>query len=146
VSHDIKPIAFAANYDIQTQHVSDDWLRHIEPGPADREVQRLKSKLAAYEANEPEFEIGIEVDGEPISVVRIEDLTEAERDRIEGKILADNPPKNQNGGRAFGITSGIASYDHSYKDRYKAYLKSIPTIMNDYAQRVERGFNQSDSG
>jgi hypothetical protein len=141
VSHDIKPIAFAANYNVETLHVSDDWLRHIEPGPADKEVQRLKGKLAEYQANEPVFDIRIEVDGEPISVVRIEDLTEAERDRIERKILADNPPQDQNGGRSFGLT--FPNYDHSYEDRYTAYLKSIPTSMNDYAQRLERTFNQA---
>lgn len=143
VSQDIKPIAFAANYDLETRHVSENWLRAMEPGPADKEMQRLKGKLAEYEAKEPEFEIKIELlDCEPVSVVRIADLTEAERDRIERKIVLENPEKDQVRGQ-YGIMSGTGSYDHSYGDKYQAYRKRIPVFMANYAQRMERLFNQA---
>lgn len=145
VSQDIRPITLATNYDLETQHVSESWLRQVEPGPADKEVQRLKGKLADYEAKEPEFEIKIEMpDGEPVSVVRIEDLTDAERDRIERKIFAMNPQQDQlRGNRPFDHVSFYDTYDSTYKDRYEAYRKRVPSFMLNYAQRLERLFNQA---
>jgi hypothetical protein len=77
-------------------------------------------------------------DGEPVSVVRINDLTEAERDRIEHKIIADNPKYDPNGS---GLMLGVT--DYSYETRYKAYRKNIPIFMSDYARRLERTFNQA---
>lgn len=143
VSHDIKPIYLAANNNMRTLHVSDDWLRHAEPSPADKEVQRLKGRLAEYEAKEPEFVISIEMlDCEPVPTVRIEELTDFERDRIERKIIMENPEYAQ-ARSTYGLISGIGSYDHSYGKRYKAYRKHIPIFMNTYSQRLERLFNQA---
>jgi hypothetical protein len=143
VSHDIKPINFAANYDIETLHVSDAWLHQAEPSPAEKEVQRLKGKLAEYEAKEPEFKIAIEMlDGESVSIALIEDLTDAERDRIERKIVTDHPEQDQVSG-PYGLAFSIGNYDHSYGDRYKAYRKRIPVFMETYEQRLERLFNQT---
>lgn len=144
VSHDIKSIRLASDHDMQTLHVTDDWLRAPEPSPHDKEVQRLKGKLAEYEAKEPEFEINIEIlDGEPVSVVQIEDLTDAERARIERKIIADNPKRDQARNGAYGMIPEPALYDSSYDDRYKAYLQRIPEFMANYEQRLERLFNQT---
>lgn len=143
VSHDIKPIALAANYDLETKHVSQKWLRSMDPSPADREVQRLKGKLAEYEAKEPAFDIKIEMlDGEPVSVLRIEDLTDAERASIEHTIVADNPEEKQTLGR-YSVRSDIVRFDHSYGAKYKAYRNRIPIFMSNYAQRLERLFNQA---
>lgn len=140
VSHDIKPIAFAANYDLETLHVSDNWLRQAEPSPVDKEVQKLKMKLAVYEATEPEFKIKIEMpDREPASVVRIEDLTAVERDYIEQKIYFANPKQDQ----VRSTYRFMYSYDESYDDRFDAYRKRIPIFMANYAQRLERLFNQA---
>lgn len=61
VSHDIKPIAFASNYDLPTLHVSDSWLRQPEPHPKDREIQKLNQELAQHREKEPAFEIGVEL-------------------------------------------------------------------------------------
>ena len=36
ISQDIKPIALAANYDLETKHVSEKWLRQMEPAPPTR--------------------------------------------------------------------------------------------------------------
>ena len=142
VSHDLKPISFAAHYSIKRLHVSDNWLRQTEPSRADKEVQRLKSQLSEYLAKEPQFEITIEMlDGEPLSVVRIEDLTDAERTDIGGKIVAGHPEQHQD--RHPSLMFGIGSYDHSYSDRYKAYRRRIPLFMMDYALRLERVFNQA---
>lgn len=143
VSHDIKSIRLAADHDMNTLHVSDDWLRAPEPSPHDKEVQKLKNKVAEYEAKEPAFEISIEIlDGEPVSVVRIEELTDAERNGIEQKILADNPKQDQVRSK-LGMLSALGNYDSSYDGRFATYLRRIPEFMANYEQRVERLFNQA---
>jgi len=96
VSHDIKPIAFASNYDVPTLHVSESWLRQPEPHPKDREVQKLKHQLTQYQVAEPTFEISIDViEAEPVELVRIEDLSDAECATIHSRIHDLNPPEDQ---------------------------------------------------
>lgn len=108
VSHDIKPIAFASGYDVSTLHVSDSWLRQLEPHPKDRQIQKLNHQLAQYQAAEPTLEFSIElIEPEPISLVRIEDLSDAERHTIHSRIQELNPPVGQESG-AYGILSGMA--------------------------------------
>lgn len=122
---------------IETFHVSDNWLREMEPSPNDKEIQRLKNKLAEYQVNEPEFEIKINIlDSEPISVLRIEDLTPSERNCIERKIIEDNPKVSQR-------SDFLSMTDSSYNDHYDAYRKRIPSFMDNYAQNLERLFNQT---
>lgn len=141
VSHDIKPIAFASNYDVQTWHVSDSWLRQPEPHPRDREIQRLNQQLAQYKEVEPVFEIGLDLfNGEPVVLMHIDDLTDAERDAIHRRIHELNPPEVQATG-PYGITLG--TYDHSYDERFSAYRKRIPVFLSNYALRMERLFNQA---
>lgn len=141
VSHDIKPIAFASNYDVPTLHVSDSWLRQPEPHPKDREIQKLNQLVAQYKAAEPAFEIAIELlhKVEPVTLVRIEDLSHEERTILERRILDQNPPEDQASG-TFGVLAG--TYDHSYDERFMAYRRRIPIFMAHYAQRLERLFNQ----
>jgi hypothetical protein len=143
VSHDIKPIAFASNYDVPTLHVSDNWLRQPEPHPKDREIQKLNQKLAERLLTEPAFEISIElIDTEPVTLVRIEDLTYAERASIERRIQDLNPPVGQ-AQDAFGIMLNSITYDHTYDERFEAYRKRLTVFMANYAQRLERLFNQA---
>lgn len=140
VSHDIKPIVFASNYDVPTLHVSDSWLRQSEPHPKEREIQKLNQQLTQYRVTEPAFEIGIElIDAEPVALVCIEDLTDTERTTIHRRIHDLNPPMGQAQG-PFGIA---LNYDHSYGERFEAYRKRIPVFLSNYAQRMERLFNQA---
>lgn len=142
VSHDIKPIAFSSNYDLATLHVSDSWLRQPEPHPKDREIQKLNQQLAQYQAMEPAFEIAIELmAAEPVALVRIEDLSDAERDIIHRRIHELNPRMDQRSGRNPIMAS--MTYDHSYDGRFEAYLKRVPVFIANYEQRLERLFNQA---
>jgi hypothetical protein len=144
VSHDIKPIAFASGYEIETLHVSDSWLRPSEPGPSDRENQKLKQQLAEFKANQPEFEITVELpNGEPVPLFRIEDLTPTEGADILRKIHLLNPPARQDRDR-YGIMSSIGSHDHTYDDRFKAYRQRLAGMMGSYSQRLEKLFNQAE--
>lgn len=141
VSHDIKPIALASNYDLETCHVSNNWLRPTEPSPHDKEMQRLKSKVVDYEAKEPAFEITIKmIDAEPVKIARIEDLTDAERRQMEGKIVADHPKVSQSI-CPFAISS--LNLDDSYSGRYEKYRERVHMFMENYSERLERLFNQA---
>lgn len=143
VSHDIKPIAFALNYDVPTLHVSDSWLRQPEPHPKDREMQKLNQQLVQFRAAEPAFEFGLElIDAEPVTLLRIEDLSDAERAIIENRIKDLNPPVDQARG-TYGMSANVGTYDYSYNERFEAYRKHFPIFMANYAQRLERLFNQA---
>ena len=142
VSQDIKPIAFASNYDMATLHVSESWLHPIKPHPKDREIQKLNHQLAQYRATEPKFVVGIElIDPQPVALVRIEDLSDTERANIQDRIHALNPPETQ-ARDTYGIPS-LGFYDHSYGQKYKTYRKRIPNFMASYEKRLERLFNQA---
>ena len=142
VSHDIKPIAFASNYDLPTLHVSDEWLRQPEPHPKDREIQKLKHQLKEYEVTEPAFEITMElIDKEAVEIVQIEDLTDDERASIYSRILELNPKVTQS--TFYGMNVDIPSHDYSYDKKFDAYLKQVPVFVANYAQNLERLFNQA---
>lgn len=143
VSHDIKPIIFASDYNVRTLQVSDNWLRQPEPHPKDRENQKLRNRVAEFEKSQPEFEIEIDLpDGEPVRVTRINELTGAERDQIERKIVAANPRQNQQL-RGYGALTGLDSFDVTYNDRFDKYRKRIPAYVANYEERIERLFNQT---
>lgn len=143
VSHDIKPIVYASNYDLATLHVSDSWLRPPEPHPKDREIQKLKQRLVQYQAAEPAFHIHIEViAAEPVELVRIEDLSAVERATIHRRIHDLNPPVDQVRG-TYRMMSAFGIYDDSYNDRFATYRKRLEVFMANYAQRLERLFNQT---
>jgi hypothetical protein len=142
VSHDIKPLIFASSYGVATRHVSDNWLRQPEPGPADKENQRLKQRLAQYQATEPAFDISIDLlSEEPVSIVRIEDLSDAERTAIQRRIYELNPPIDQARG-AHGLIPSLAQYDPSYDERFQSYRDQLSIFLEIYAQKLEKLFNQ----
>jgi len=142
LSHDIEPIAFATSHDLETVHVSDDWLRQVEPGPVERENQRLKAQIAVLQSTQPKFEINVDVcDRQPLNLVRIKDLTPEERGAVTNVILGLYPRNGQSQG-SFGIGAGIGTYDYSYDRLYDQYLKNVPLYVAQYAARIERMFNQ----
>lgn len=143
VSHDIKPIAFASNYDLLTHHVSDNWLRPTEPHPKDRELQKLTQQLAAYRSKEPAFKIEIElVEKEPLTIIQIQNLSNSEKSDILEHIYALNPPVEQ-AGDSFGLYRTLPSYDHYYEQRYEKYRNKLPRFVDEYELHLERAYNQS---
>ncbi|MEW8692674.1 MAG: hypothetical protein AB2535_16635 [Candidatus Thiodiazotropha endolucinida] len=143
VSHDIKPITFASNYNLATHHVTDSWLRQPEPHPKDRQIQKLQQKLTNYETTEPAFQITIDlIDEESVTLVRIDDLSNKERASIQNRIFELNPPVDQSG-NIQGISLSTDTYDFYYDERFMAYQKSIPVFMTNYEQKLERTFNQA---
>lgn len=142
VSQDIKPLAFAKNFGLNTKHVSETWLRPKEPSPSEKEIQRLKSKLTMYETKEPSVSVKIDIiDNEPIQTFRIRPLTSIERSSIETKIIRNNPRKTQS--IQHPIPSAFPVYDHEYDREFDNYVKKIPIYVKDYENRMARLFNQA---
>lgn len=140
VSHDIKPIAFATSHDISTLHVSDSWLRQIEPHPKERMIQKLNHEIAEYKSKEPSFEITIEIlKSEPINLLCIENLSKDEADNFLNQIIEKNPRKRQSTGS--GVYE-IHNHDYSYDGKFDAYQKRIPTFVEKYPENMEVLLNQ----
>lgn len=139
VSHDLKPLALAAARGLRVLHVSDDWLRPTEPSPHEKEVQRLKARVRDLEVTQPEFTIEIAVDGEPLPLVRVEDLDDNGRKVIWKKLLA-NASRDPEPHSPFGIS---IDRDYSYEDRWKTFIEeALPTFADQYARKIELIYNQ----
>lgn len=142
VSHDIKPIAFAAGRGLMTHHISDDWLRPPEPGPADKEIQRLKQQVRELRSAEPEISIEIEIDSErPVCLHRLEPLSpEATAAAIALVRRETKGPSRQS---QWGLGGDYFNHDSSFDDRFDEYLNTtIPEFFANYAERLQGAFNQ----
>lgn len=141
VSHDLKPLAFATGRGLPVHRASDAWLRPVEPGPKDREIQRLKQQVADFKKDEPRFDIAIDVpDGNPATVHRIAPLTEAQAASVTEAILARNPRQEQ---RLDNLVIGLSDYDSSYEDEYAAWkVETVPRFVAAFSEKLEMVFNQ----
>ncbi len=145
VSHDIKPLVYARGRDLPVHQASDDWLRGPEPSPKDKEIQRLKQKVAEYKRDEPTFEISIEVsDMTPPTIYRIAALN-AEQVNAVTTLIEDQNPKKSNGSRDFyGMSSSFnIDRDSSYDGKYSAFInRKVPSFVAKFSEKLELLFNQ----
>jgi hypothetical protein len=142
VSHDIKPISLALNNNLDRFHVSDKWLRPRESSPQEKELQRLKAKVALFEETQPAFSISISLPDESAKrLIQVYDLTEEEKNKIYQKIISANPMLNQRK-NSFGL-SDLHIFDHTYESRYHDYVDKIPDFLHNYSRHIERVFNQT---
>lgn len=145
LSHDIKPLAYARGRGLPVHQASDDWLRPVEPGPKDKEIQRLKQQVGDLRKTEPEFGIVIDVDGaEPFSVYSVGPLTTEQADMFAKAIRKGNPPKQEDARSGpFGIQVYDIHRDHSYAERYDAYVANvIPAFTRTFHGKLEAMYNQ----
>lgn len=143
ISHDIKPLVYATGRDLPVHQASDAWLRPIEPGPKDKEIQRLKQQLGEFRKDEPVFEIEIEIaDARPWSIQKFAPLTDAQRGSVTKQILRKNERVAQRRDVYSGPTSFL-DYDSEYDDRYDTYRhQTVPEFVERFAQRMELLANQ----
>lgn len=141
VSHDLKPIIFATSHGVEALHVSDKWLRPLEPHPRERENQRLKSQLAQHESGQPKFEIAINLPaGELIRLRRIGDVSATERRALVEKILTLNPKYSQ---FTRGFMTVFDRIDDSYDERFEEYCALVSDYVVNYEEKIERLLNQT---
>lgn len=143
ISHDIKPLAYARGRDLHVHQASDAWLRPIEPGPKDKEIQRLKQQVADLKKDEPNFAILIEVSGgDPTIFYKIAPLEAQEALALIESIRSKNG-KVEQPQAPFGIAGMYSDYDSSYDDNYEEYLnKTLPNFVANFNDKLEVLFNQ----
>lgn len=142
VSHDIKPLALARAHGLAVHRASDDWLRPIEPGPKDKEIQRLKQQVQDLRRDEPTFEISISLSpDDPLSLWSVVPLDDTARGDLSGKLQGRVRPLSQRGDGVLGIRG--LDYDHTYDDRFDAYHDTtLPAFAGDFHNRMGLLFNQ----
>jgi hypothetical protein len=142
VSHDIKPLAYARGRQLQVHQASDAWLRAVEPGPKDKEIQRLKQQLSEFRKDEPTFAIKIEVsEADPLQVTKVTSLSEEQRKALTQQILARNKPTVQRRD-PYGLSISML-YDHGYEERYEKYKTvTVPDFVNNFSKKMGVMINQ----
>jgi len=64
-TQDPNVMAGASRHGLQTKRLPDHWMMDPEPSPAEKEIQRLKSRVKELEATEPELSVEIRLEGSP---------------------------------------------------------------------------------
>ena len=145
VSHDIKPLAYARGRGLPVHKASDAWLRDPEPGPKDKEIQRLRQQVAEFRKDEPTFSSSIEVaDVNPLTVHKVAVLDAPQRDALVASIKAQNPRKPNGRNDPYGMGSLLQSdRDSSYDGKYSTYIsKTVPAFAAAFHEKIELLFNQ----
>jgi hypothetical protein len=145
VSHDIKPLAYAKGRNLPVHQASDRWLRDPEPGPKDKEIQRLKQQVAEFRRDEPTLDVSVKVsDAEPLEVYRVASLSPVQTTALEAKLKRDNPMKANGRTDPYGLGSALHSdRDSSYDGKYRNFVsKKIPAFAAAFHEKLELLFNQ----
>lgn len=140
VSHDINPLGVAQDHGLRIHHVGDHWLLPPEPSPTEKEMQRLKGRIAVLEADQPEFEIQIDVPAAAPALLRRFGPLGADQQRELLNALLDELDKPQNGGFSMGFDP---LRDASFDGRWDAYTdRTLPAFVEAYAEKMELIYNQ----
>lgn len=143
ISHDIKPLAYATGRGLQVYQASDDWLRPAEPGPKDKEIQRLKQQMSELRKDEPSFKIEIGLsDINPLTVHRIAPLSADQASELTRKIKSSNRRKGQ--GSSFGnMYVPLFNEDYSYDRRFDKFVATtVPRFVENFNEKIETLCNQ----
>lgn len=133
LSYDIRPISAAARHGLQVARLPEHWLLPPEPGPAEKEIQRLKQQVTLLKAQEPEFAISISFPDVPDPLV-LRDVQPLARDRCAALYEKLLKPKQ------YG--PGIQMRDPSYEDNYEKYKEELGRYLAEANQRLSLLFNQ----
>ena len=138
VSSDMYPIAMASRHGLATHLANDKWLRPPEPSPHQKEVQRLKERNRVLEAQEPQFDVELSVNGSAATrLYRVRPLSNDEHDKFVTSVLARNPMKPQS------RRSIVDSLDIGYEKRYEEYESiTVPKFADQLPNLLELIFGQ----
>lgn len=141
VSADIHPISMASRHGIKTFHAKDSWIRQAEPGPAEKENQRLRSRISELESKEPQIELDFyvkESDSTATKIYRVSELTNEDRTLFISSLIERNPKERQKYNTTF-----YSLNDHTYDDRYEEYSsEKVPKFANDLGNVLELLYGQ----
>lgn len=140
LSHDNNPIAMASRHGIKTRRMPDHWLLEPEPSPSEKELVKLKARVSELEAKEPAISVDLAFNlVEPVQLYRILSLSEADRERLQRRILE----KNRRIARPSGL--GMTSFypDNGYEEKYRKYTtESVPQHVQQFHHRLEIAYSQ----
>lgn len=144
ISHDINPNAMAARRGLRAIRPPDSWLRPRESSPADKEIQRLKQRLAELEKSQPKLQLSISIQAtQPIPIYKVAALTEDEQTDLVTAVLTEHPRPSQPSNRGLGLSFDSLTRDHTLDDRYDAYSeKVVPSYAKQLHQFLERTYDQ----
>lgn len=131
-SYDNNPIAMASRHGIKVRKLPESWLMEPEPSPHEKELLRLKGKIAELETTEPEIEVKLEFEApDPLQIYRVEALDASEQHDFAARILRQNRKVSQDAGM-LGVSF---MQDSGYDDKYSKYREqTVPR----HAARVHR--------
>jgi len=144
ISNDIRPVALATKSGLKVLHATDAWLRPKDSSPNDKEMQRLKQKVAELEKTEPAISISLDVAGElPCEVFIVEPLNSADTAVLKKLILERTPEPKSLSGSMFSL-SALSEYgDHVAREDYDKYVRvTLPKFIDAYSTCLEQLFGQ----
>ena len=143
VSNDVKPVWLASQNGLQAIHASDAWLRPKEPSPHDKEVQKLKQRVAELEKQEPALDAEIEIDTKDHISYAVHPLSPSEQHDLVKSILARKPrPHAQRRGlHEFALPAWTES--RVTEESYQQFeSKAVPDFVAKFPDLVEWALGQ----
>jgi hypothetical protein len=142
VSNDIKPIWLAGQYGIRVFHAGDAWRRPPEPSPHDKEVQKLKQRVAELEATQPKLAVAINVDLAGFKRFAVRPPEPSEKERLVESFLARNPPPRRVSRGILDLQLEGFSDDVVTQEAYEEFQDSLPEFADKYAELLELEYGQ----
>lgn len=137
ISQDNNPLFTAKRHGIKTFRISEKWLPQPEQSPSDREIAKLKRRIADLEKTEPEFVFEFKPDVEEPTIYRVAPLQDEEIDWLIVRIRDLNPKPGQMYD-GYGMPA-----DHTLDSRYEKFFnETIPEFAKKIHSKLEERYGQ----
>lgn len=124
LSYDTRPRAAAIRHGLAAMKPPEDWMLPPEPGPADKEIMRLKQKVAELGATRPDLSLALaDADAGSVILPRVLPVDEDVRPYVSRLWLEQNPRSGRS------MIDMDFSYDGRYDD-YKAWIDAYPARVH----------------
>lgn len=134
-SYDLRPRSAASRHGMKTLKPNENWLLPVEPGPREKETQRLKQRIQVLEASQPELSVALEPTAAlPAKIVSVLPLNEMTQEFLANAYLDKNPPT---GPARFDIMR-----DYSYGRRYDEFEEQVRKYGAELPTALELLYNQ----
>lgn len=141
VSNDVKPIWIAQQYGLKVHHAGDDWRRPIEPSPHDKEVQRLKQRVAELEACQPKLTLDIVVALAKFKRFAVRPLSPDAREEVITGLRQRYPPQQARTPtpiqQLLGYQEGIVT-----AEAYREFAGKLPGFVDQLPGYLEQEHGQ----
>lgn len=137
ISNDIKPIWIAQRYGLKVHHAGDDWRRPIEPSPHDKEVQRLKQRVAELEISQPKLTLDITAKLAGFKRFAVRPLPPEAREEVIDGLRERHPPPQTGPGltdalqQVLGYAEGVVTAEayQEFEDKLPSFVDRLPGLL-----------------